>query len=174
MENLGAKTGAPSVWVTVEHESGVEIISSRTFVQGKTPSAPTAGGEKDKTAAATVAGDAPDTVSRLRHVRTPINATLSAGDPGPLADDVRGDYRLRANLLDSDGTANEQADNRAHQLVDARRVRAQADLKDALAAFDAGKRDGASRTGLDQIQARIRTDLDEIHFLTHAQQSGAQ
>lgn len=91
-----------------------------------------------------------------------------------LSDDVRGDYRLRANLLNADGTANEQADNSAHRLVNAQRSQAEADLKDALAAFDAAKRNGADRFRLNALQTRIRTDLDEIHILTHAQQSGAQ
>jgi hypothetical protein len=153
--------------VTVQHEDGVEIITSRTpapmkattYTQETPPALPV---------------NASGIESRLAHPHSPINATLSAGDPGMLADDVRGDHRLRANLLNADGTANEQADNSAHQLVNAQRGEAQADLKDALAAFDAAKRNGASRARLDQLQVRIRTDLDEIHILTHAQQSGAQ
>jgi hypothetical protein len=161
--------------VTVQHEEGVEIITSRTLkpdtpVPATAPAPDAAAGP----ASASSPGNASSIQSRLSHPHAPMNATLSAGDPGMLADDVRGDHRLRANLLNADGTANEQADNSAHQLVNAQRAQAQSDLKDALAGFDAAKRSGASRIQLDQLQARIRTDLDEIHILTHAQQSGAQ
>jgi hypothetical protein len=107
-------------------------------------------------------------------MRTCLQAIQALRPAGIAAGDVRGDYRLRANLLNADGTANEQADNSAHQLVNARRAQSQADLKDALAAFDAGKRNGASRARLNELQAQIRTDLDEIHILTRSQQSGAQ
>jgi len=118
--------------------------------------------------------DAQRIEARVARGHAPLNVTLRAGDAGMLAGDVRGDYRLRANLLNADGTANEQADNRAHRLVNAQRARAQADLKDALAAFDAARRHGASRARLNRLEARIRTNLDEIHLLTQAQQSGVQ
>ncbi|WP_028228439.1 hypothetical protein [Paraburkholderia ferrariae] len=161
--------------VTVQHEDGVEIITSRTLKPGTpVPATAPAPDAAAGPASAGSPGNASSIQSRLSHQHAPMNATLSAGDPGMLADDVRGDHRLRANLLNADGTANEQADNSAHQLVNAQRAQAQADLKDALAGFDAARRSGASRIQLDQLQARIRTDLDEIHILTHAQQSGAQ
>ncbi|WP_322010721.1 hypothetical protein [Paraburkholderia sp. J12] len=165
--------------VTVQHEDGVEIITSRTFkpdapVPATPAAAATAAPPVSASASAGLAGNASGIQASLSRPHAPMNAALSTGDPGMLADDVRGDHRLRANLLNADGTANDQADNSAHQLVNAQRMQAQADLKDALAGFDAAKRSGASRTQLNQLQARIRTDLDEIHILTHAQQSGAQ
>ncbi|SEA03628.1 hypothetical protein [Paraburkholderia sartisoli] len=162
--------------VSVVHEGGVEIITSRTIAQ--TPAAAGASGASDPSAqrgtlSALPEGTALSPFGRSRQ-HAPMNATLPARDPGMVADDVRGDHRLRANLLNSDGTANEQADNSAHQLVNARRAESQADLKDALVAFDAARRNGASRTKLNELQAQIRTDLDEIHILTRSQQSGAQ
>ncbi|RAR59354.1 hypothetical protein C7401_111204 [Paraburkholderia unamae] len=175
--HAGAQSGdAPLTALTVRHEDGVEIISSRSLAPAKPASTPVAasGGVVN----ATVSADTPDVArsaqSRLARRHAPMNATLSSGDPGALADDVRGDHRLRANLLNADGTANEQADNGAHRLVNGQREQAQADLKDALADFDAAKRNGASRAKLNALQARIRTNLDEIHILTHAQQSGVQ
>lgn len=166
-----------SVAVSVMHEGGVEIITSRTIPQLPTVATmPSAG---DASAAQRGALPVPSdgaAVSQFIRPRqhAPMNATLSARDSGVVADDVRGDHRLRANLLNADGTANEQADNSAHQLVNVRRAEAQADLKDALSAFDAAKRSGASRTKLNELQAQIRTDLDEIHILTRSQQTGAQ
>ncbi|MFT4065068.1 hypothetical protein [Paraburkholderia sp.] len=167
---------SPQSVVSVVHEDGVEIITSRTIAP--MPAAVGASGASAAPAqrdmpSAPPGGAALASFSRPRQ-HAPMNATLSASDPGMVADDVRGDHRLRANLLNPDGTANEQADNSAHQLVNARRAESQADLKDALAAFDAAKRNGASRTRLNELQAQIRTDLDEIHILTRSQQSGAQ
>ncbi|WP_395064378.1 hypothetical protein [Paraburkholderia silvatlantica] len=167
---------APLTAVTVQHEDGVEIISSRSLAPAKPASAPLAasGGAVNPAMRVDTPDDARSAQSRLARRHAPMNATLSSGDPGALADDVRGDHRLRANLLNADGTANEQADNGAHRLVNGQREQAQADLKDALADFDAAKRNGASRATLNTLQARIRANLDEIHILTHAQQSGVQ
>ncbi|WP_085487647.1 hypothetical protein [Paraburkholderia susongensis] len=166
--------------VSVVHEGGVEIITSRTIAPMPTAAgasaASDAAAQRDMPSALSGASSGAAALASFSRPRqhAPMNATLSARDPGMLADDVRGDHRLRANLLNPDGTANEQADNSAHQLVNARRAESQADLKDALAAFDAAKRNGASRTRLNELQAQIRTDLDEIHILTRSQQSGAQ
>lgn len=167
---------APLTAVTVQHEDGVEIISSSSLAPAKPASTPVAasGGAVNPAMRVDTPDDVPSAQSRLARRHAPMNATLSSGDPGALADDVRGDHRLRANLLNADGTANEQADNGAHRLVNGQREQAQADLKDALADFDAAKRHGASRAKLNALQARIHANLDEIHILTHAQQSGVQ
>jgi hypothetical protein len=168
----------PRPAVSVVHEGGVEIITSRTTAPIPPATASGVSGASNASAQRDMPSALADAAALASFGRprqhAPMNATLPAGDPGMVAGDIRGDHRLRANLLNPDGTANEQADNSAHQLVNARRAQSQADLKDALAAFDAGMRNGASRTRLNELQARIRTDLDEIHILTNSQQSGAQ
>lgn len=156
--------------VTVVRRDGVEIISSHSVpaASGLAPGANNdVGALPDDTRRST------DTTAVRLYTHAPTNATLPVGDPGALADDVRGDHRMRANLLNTDGTANLQADNSAHQLVNARRAQIQADLKDALKAFDDRKRNGAGRRELNQLEARIRSDLDQIDILTRSQQSGA-
>lgn len=156
--------------VTVVRQGGVEIISSHAVsaAPGVAPKA-----ASDVSALPDNMRRSTDTAEGRLRAHAPTNATLQTGDPGAVAGDVRGDYRMRANLLNADGTANLQADNGAHQLVNARRAQVQADLKDTLKAFDNGKRNGANRLELNQLQARIRSDLDQIDILTRSQQSGA-
>jgi hypothetical protein len=150
--------------ISVVHEEGVEIITSHATPVAARPTA-SAAPEVSTDPAGT--GEAP-----VVHGASTINATLS-GPRGAFPDDIRGDHRLRANLLNADGTPNEEADNSAHRMVNARRAQVQADLKMALKAFDDAKRDGTNRNQLNQWQARIRTDLDEIDMLTRSQQSGS-
>jgi hypothetical protein len=156
--------------VSVVRSGGVDIISSHSVPAVPARVAPAATGDFDASP-----DDKPGSTQPAQRLRphAPMNATLPTGDPGALADDVRGDHRLRANLLNADGTPNLQADNSAHQLVNDRRAQIQSDLKDTLKAFDNGKRNGASRHELNQLQARIRSDLDQIDILTRSQQSGA-
>lgn len=179
--------------VTVLHEEGVEIITARTVkpTPVANPATATVAAVAPPTtsdvAAAAEAGEASRTqldpsgmkvVAPTQGLAAKAASTMNASLPtpyaGPLDDDLRGDHRLRANLLNADGTPNEEADNSAHRMINARRAHIQADLKDALKSFDDGKRNGANRNQLNQLQARIRTDLDEIDMLTRSQQSGAQ
>lgn len=171
----GAKPPRAPAAVSVVREGGVEIITSRTVPAAAMAAASAATASTASASDALAASAASDSDARgVARRHAPTNASLPVTHPNSLADDVRGDVRLRANLLNADGTANAQADNSAHQMVNARRANVEADLKDALKAFDDGKRSGAGRETLNRLQTRIRIDLDEIDILTRSQQSGVR
>ncbi|WP_396333335.1 hypothetical protein [Burkholderia anthina] len=193
----GTGTGA---WagsaVTVSREAGVEIITSKT-VPAPLPALPRAGGgaaagnagnpggavrrgdaaatgatTTDATAGHASAENATAASPTEPAVAAPhVSRDVASSGVDPLADSIRGDHRLRADRLTGNATPNEEADNPARRMVQARERTVQADLKDALKSFDDAKRNGAGRYRLDQLQQRIRGDLDMLEMLARSQQN---
>ncbi|AHN77317.1 hypothetical protein DA70_03965 [Pandoraea pnomenusa] len=189
----GAATSADAASVvSTRKEGGVEIISSRSVPtiapMPVAPGVPAASASPNvgqpapaqMAPSATPAGS-PDTVVTVepdaaipegREAMKGLKATKPSG-PKTRIDEtaIRGDHRLRANLLTRNGTPNEEADNEAHRLVREHRAKVEADLKATLMAYDEGKRNGASREKLNKLQERIRADLDLVSTLSRAEQN---
>lgn len=193
----GAATSADAASVvSTRTEGGVEIISSRSVptiapmpVAPGVPASSAAASASPNVGqpapaqmapSATPAGS-PGTVVTVepdaaipegREAMKGLKATKPSG-PKTRIDEtaIRGDHRLRANLLTRNGTPNEEADNEAHRLVREHRAKVEADLKATLMAYDEGKRNGASREKLNKLQERIRADLDLVSTLSRAEQN---
>lgn len=179
--------------VSTRKEGGVEIISSRSVpTLAPTPVMPAssaaASASSDLATPApvqmgpsTTLGSSPGTVvtvepdAAMPEGREAVKGLGAAKPSGPKTrideTSIRGDHRLRANLLTRNGTPNEEADNEAHRLVREHRAKVEADLKATLMAYDEGKRNGASREKLNKLQERIRADLDLVSTLSRAEQN---